>query len=376
MLATYIRPEYMEGFRCDGRLCGSRCCREWSVAIDPVTYEKYAGMEPKETREEICGWISGQDDKGNFLLQLREDKRCPFLREDSLCRIQREHGEEFLSDICFSYPRVTYRVGHTAVQALSMSCPVAARLLLAQPGPLRLRVVQVEEKRKGWHVDMSGRVEQHGDAWQDLQAAGIWLLQDRRLSLDRCLFSLLCFYGRAEEELSAGTPDGLRHLLEAVEAREFSPRQGAKFQREEHVRLMMELYHGLYGAPSSEKRLAELLAIRDKCWPSFGQALLGDCRPLFENYLANEFLLRFYPYAYSGTMERNARIFILAWKVMEFALLMMWTQGGMDFDRVLLGIGCMTDRLDHSKDGMRFLRTFSPELYGCTAEEFAEKLLQ
>ena len=96
----------MENFQCNGTACGSRCCRDWRVGIDSVTYEKYCALEPEELRREICQWIGGQDEKMDYQVRLREDGRCPYLQDDLLCHIQREKGEGFLSDICYSYPRV------------------------------------------------------------------------------------------------------------------------------------------------------------------------------------------------------------------------------------------------------------------------------
>jgi len=365
-MVTYIYPEYVGQFRCDGKVCGSRCCRDWSVAVDPGTYEKYQELEPEEVRDEICGWFSGQDEKGNYPVRLREDRRCPFLRQDSLCRLQRDYGEEFLSDICYSYPRVTYRIGEVVEQSLAMSCPVAARLLLGQEGPLRFVEEEREEQRRGWQFDMTDKVGQHGEDWQDLQSAGIWLLQDRRLTLDQCLFSLLSFYRRAEVLLEAGDGKGFGRLLEDVESGEFSLRameegRGGEFSRTGYIRTMMDLFHALYGAPSNEERLGALLGIYEWQHPIFIKQLLQEHRSLFENYLANEFFLRFYPYAYPESMEGNARIFVLSWKVMEFALLMMSAQGDMGFEKILLGIDRLTERLDHNRDAMRIIREYLKE---------------
>jgi multidrug efflux system outer membrane protein len=44
--------------------------------------------------------------------------------------VQQRCGEESLSDTCFSYPRTTRTLGTSLTQALSLSCPEAARLAL------------------------------------------------------------------------------------------------------------------------------------------------------------------------------------------------------------------------------------------------------
>lgn len=379
MLATYLRPDYMENFQCNGTVCGSRCCRDWRVGIDPVTYEKYCALEPEELRREICQWIGGQDEKMDYQVRLREDGRCPYLQDDLLCHIQREKGEGFLSDICYSYPRVTYRLGNLRQQSLTMSCPVAARLLLGQDHPIRFHTEEREEERSGWQFDMAARVRGYAGIWQRLQLAGIGFLQDRRHSLSQRLLSILLFYRDAEAAAKGEVGNALRELLEAAEAGDYisctlEKMEGKGFRREEHVALMMELFHALYGAPMSEERFLALLSAFVRNDGTFRSQVLEAYALPLENYLVNEFFLRFYPFAYGDSLEQNARIFILGWKAVEFALRMLSAQQKMDFDRLLLGLDRLTERLDHNRDGMRTIRA-QAEAMDCEAEEFARVML-
>ena len=384
MGVIYIEPEYVERFHCDGTLCGSRCCKDWQVVIDPRTYERYAGMASGEEREEILSHILKADEKGNYPVESREDGSCPFLREDGLCRIQKERGEDFLSDICFSYPRVTYRIGDVVKRSLTMSCPVAARLLLGERERVRFRKREIDEARRGWQTDVLARVQRHKAEWMDLQSAGIWLLQDRRFSLDRRLFSLQVFFSQAELLLEQENAQGFQKLLEQVESGEYALRaaeqaDGVKFRREEYIRMMMGIYHELYGAPMSEARERDLLAVYENCYPVFAKEFLQRDSHFFENYLVNEFFLRFYPYAFreQDLLEGNGRIFLLAWKVVEFALLMMRAQGPLDPERFLLGIDRMTERLDHNKGGMEAVRRYARDFSsGTTPEDFAARVLR
>ena len=34
-----FRPTYVRDFKCDGKACGSRCCRDWRVVLDEETRE-------------------------------------------------------------------------------------------------------------------------------------------------------------------------------------------------------------------------------------------------------------------------------------------------------------------------------------------------
>ena len=43
-------------------------------------------------------------------MKLGENKRCPFLKCDNYCVIHSNLGEEYLSNVCTSFPRVTNKI--------------------------------------------------------------------------------------------------------------------------------------------------------------------------------------------------------------------------------------------------------------------------
>lgn len=379
MSVTYLRPDFAEGFLCDGRACGSRCCRDWSVWIDPATCGKYHGAEPEEFRREVCRWLEEQEEGGGAWVRLREDGRCPYLGEDFLCRIQREKGEDYLSDLCFSYPRVTCSIGKLRRQTLVLSCPLAARRLLGLQRPLGFLETQEEEGRWGRRFDVTELAAPYGEWWQPLARAGIFFLQQGQGSLDRRLLLLLLFYEGADELWRAGGPDALGSLwaagAEEGEALPFAPAvpEGWAFRRRLHVEKMMELYHGLYGSPSQEQRREELLAVYCRGEEAFRREVLGRRGLSLENYLVNEFFMRFYPFAYGDSLGRNARIFILAWKMVEFGLRMLAAQQPLDDERFLLGMDRLTERIDHHRNGMKTVREMAAGMAG--GLQFASCLL-
>jgi lysine-N-methylase len=63
-------------------------------------------------------------------IKFNADNRCPFLSQDNLCIIHRQHGPEFLSKTCSRYPRALARFEGKIEKALYLSCPEAARLVL------------------------------------------------------------------------------------------------------------------------------------------------------------------------------------------------------------------------------------------------------
>jgi lysine-N-methylase len=59
--------------------------------------------------------------------------KCPMLSEHNLCRVHSECGEEYLSHVCATYPRIIDYVANVQEKSLSLSCPEAARQVLLDP---------------------------------------------------------------------------------------------------------------------------------------------------------------------------------------------------------------------------------------------------
>lgn len=122
----YVSPDYSFDFRCTADKCAHSCCIGWEIDIDDDTYELYMEM-PGNTgrmlRENICA-----EPTPHFVLG--KDKRCPFLRNDGLCKLILDEGEDILCDICALHPRFYNGFEDRTEQGIGMCCEEAARLLV------------------------------------------------------------------------------------------------------------------------------------------------------------------------------------------------------------------------------------------------------
>ena len=132
----YFQPQYVKEFICDSSKCSDNCCeRGWNIDVDAATYEKYLQLAPA-----IAQQFKFDERKKKYLLTKHP---CPFLTEKKLCRLQLEHGEEFLSQTCKNYPRVTTYFGKFFERSLTLTCPVAAELILFKEEPMAFEFVEV-----------------------------------------------------------------------------------------------------------------------------------------------------------------------------------------------------------------------------------------
>lgn len=126
---TITKPRYYDTFRCLADDCPDSCCHEWAVAVDEASaarYQALGGPLGQELRTAMA------EEGGDIILTLRPDGRCPMWREDGLCRIQAQLGEDALCETCRQFPRLRHDYGDFVELGLELSCPEAARLILSE----------------------------------------------------------------------------------------------------------------------------------------------------------------------------------------------------------------------------------------------------
>jgi lysine-N-methylase len=132
-----LLPRYVTRFSCVGPACEDNCCTGWRVTIDKKTFNAYKQInDPKLTprfTQDVKRQRSQASDSNYARIELMPDSReCP-LMEERLCAVQGTLGESYLSNTCFSYPRSSRNFGGQHEQALTLSCPEAARQALLAP---------------------------------------------------------------------------------------------------------------------------------------------------------------------------------------------------------------------------------------------------
>lgn len=345
-----MQPGYIKNFQCDGKICGARCCRDWRIVVDEDTYDKFSELE-NTTQEKIfqhTEWVEDETEGVDILvLKLREDGVCSLLGEDCLCKLQKNHGEEFLSAICQSYPRVTYKIDdETFEQSMTLTCPLAAKLILLSETPITFEEVEKVTARAiiGFKQKISRPVEE----FINVQMQAVKILQDRNFSINRRLKNLCeLFYKN-------NLPD-------------------KKFNLDKHAQILSEIFIETYGAKLTHQQKKELRKnyllnrenILRQTYEKFGN--------IFENYLVNEFFMRCYPCAYSGGEFHNVKVFITAFRFLEFSLVLTAVaKKNMNVEDLTTLIYSVNDTLDHSQGGMDAIINFANS---CNAENFVLQML-
>lgn len=117
----YRQPRYYNNFSCIGGSCPMSCCLVWRVDWTRDEVEKLKNTECSEHLRELID-SSFKENGDKYMIQMDEQKRCPFLTEDNFCSIQRELGAEYLSHTCTVYPRNSRLSGNTILNYCNLSC--------------------------------------------------------------------------------------------------------------------------------------------------------------------------------------------------------------------------------------------------------------
>lgn len=185
------KPRYYDDFRCIAGACPDSCCQEWAVVVDDEKAAFYRSL-PGSLGDRLRSVLVEED--GETVMAI-EDRRCPMWREDGLCCIQAELGEQALCKTCREFPRLTHDYGDFTELQLELSCPVAAQLILAGDDS------PVEQQLPG------------GEAQYDAEAMAVLLrsrgevldfLRDTTVPVGEALAQLLLYAYAVQEELDGG----------------------------------------------------------------------------------------------------------------------------------------------------------------------------
>ena len=211
------KPSYFDTFHCIASACPDSCCKEWDVQVDPeaaALYRSLQGALGDRLREVL------QDEDGETVMSII-DGRCPMWRQDGLCRIQAELGEEALCKTCREFPRLTHDYGDFIERGLELSCPEAARIILTSPA-----LPSVYEEVPG-----TGEAEYDTEAMAVLKQTretALTLLSDSTRSVPEILALLLIYGYQAQGELDGDeilpfdTDRAMETIQEFAKASEFS----------------------------------------------------------------------------------------------------------------------------------------------------------
>lgn len=123
-----LKIKEYDKFKCTADKCKFTCCKGWDINVDTNTYNKW-----KETNElnyllDNVRFIKSNGEN-SYLIKKETKGVCPLLSDEGLCNIVINHGEEYLSSTCKSFPRIENNFEDVKELTLSCSCPEVVNII-------------------------------------------------------------------------------------------------------------------------------------------------------------------------------------------------------------------------------------------------------
>ena len=356
-----LQPKYVADFQCDGSKCNAKCCRNsWRIDIDMETYKKYQRIKNPAMRKKILSSIHPSTIQTGFQIKLNNKDVCPLLCEDNLCYIQRNMGEDALSQICKVYPRMVQQIGNYQFRMLAMTCPAAAEYALLSPNAMELQQISCEEDTSAWKLIAKNCNMK--DVPNDLAAVhimmgGLAILQNTSYTFEQRLVILGLFLDRVEDcqqdvEAVAGLID--YYNSDAFQQEISNLWENWQYYPVAHHQFM----NGIITVLKQEK---ELLISREH-WQVMNdyynnvyeerhhlvQERLGS---VLERYWQHEWLFHVYPYSFSGGFLHNYFSYLIAYELCQLVIHSTYALDNAWAERNILDVlGEFSKSFDHKRD--------------------------
>lgn len=136
----YLVPDYYHSFKCKCGECRSSCCDGWPVRISRGEYYRLVGAVcSDELRSRLDRALKLCPEPGEeCFAEISYDWNgiCRLHREDGLCALQAELGEDSLPEVCRLFPRSTKRLGEVCECSCSNGCEAVVELLMKRTEPM------------------------------------------------------------------------------------------------------------------------------------------------------------------------------------------------------------------------------------------------
>ena len=376
-----LQPKYVGDFQCDGSKCNAKCCGKWRIDIDMETYKKYQRIKNPAMRKKILSGIQPSTIQTGFQIKLNNKGVCPLLCEDNLCYVQRNMGEDALSQTCKVYPRMVQQIGNYQFRMLAMTCPVAAEYALLSPNAMELQQISCEEDTSAWKLmakNCNMKNVPNDLAAVHIMMGGLAILQNTYYTFEQRLVILGLFLDRVEDcqqevEAVAGLID--YYNSDAFQQEISNLWENWQYYPVAHHQFM----NGIITVLKQEKELlisSEHWQVMNDYYNNVSEErhhlVQERLRSVLERYWQHEWLFHAYPYSFSGGFLHNYFSYLIAYEMCQLLIHSTYALDDALKEKDILDVlGLFSRALDHR-------RNFSKALVKETAifEQEPLKLMQ
>ncbi|WP_078595897.1 flagellin lysine-N-methylase [Evansella clarkii] len=342
-----LEPDYLQKFKCLGSECEDTCCHGWRINIDQETYYKHENTDNTLLTKHLKK-LDVKSNKENYaVLMLDSELYCPLLNKDKLCKVHTEMGEDYLPNICSTYPRQTNIIDGVYERSATLSCPEAARLILLNPEGITFNeVVEPTDNRHliSININPSKTTPKRGEFvyFNELQQFSISIIKNRSYYLFDRLLILGMFLNEIQRLIDEQTideiPNCITHFNLLIDNREIlnkknnvtvSVKKQMKINRHlldmrifsgvRDSRYLNCLFEGLKGLKYTGSLINEQSLMEyNKAYHQYFLPFLSEHEYIFENYLVNYIFRNVFPYHITRNVFEEYIVMVIHVSLIKF----------------------------------------------------------
>ena len=188
----YRKPHYYDKFSCTAEQCPDTCCAGWQIVIDENSLEKYSNVSG-DFGIRLLNSINWREE-----IFEQYEKRCSFLNAD----IYKELGADALCDTCRLYPRHIEEFENLREFSLSLSCPVAAKMILQCQESVRF--LEEEDEKEECEEDFEDFDFLLFDCLLEVREKLFSIVQNRTIPIEKRMYCVLKIAKNLQTALDEG----------------------------------------------------------------------------------------------------------------------------------------------------------------------------
>lgn len=188
-----LKIDYYDNFKCIADKCEMNCCEgNWRIYIDKKTFKKYKELK-SDIGKDICSHISYVDrnDYDRYgKIDLNCNGGCSLKDKDGLCIVHKNLGEDYLSNVCRSYPRNVKKINENIEYGLFSSCPEVCRVGIIRDSKITFDYKEEKFKNKDFTNKNFNYNNYYFDMFWNIRSFIIEILQFDKMSLNNKLIAV------------------------------------------------------------------------------------------------------------------------------------------------------------------------------------------
>lgn len=370
-------PKYLKEFRCIADRCEDTCCAGWDIDIDKVTFKRYFKVNNQEMKKMFQKNVHNNqyctsEDVDYGRVKLKNNKRCAFLDDNNLCVIYSNIGEDYLSNVCTCYPRITNMIDGNYEMTLDVSCPEAARKVLS----LKNGIDFITEKVSLSKYIISGNIdtkakELKGTAFmyfKEIRQRSLDIISNRKYSLDERLYILgdlldnITELGdsnvreipryidryRVEDSLENYISDDMRYMIQISFFKDLLDKLDVF--REVASTTFKSYTEKVLSGYDFQDNITDRATEYIDAYKRFNEEVMSKYSYIFENYLVNFIYNNLFPFSENDVAFHGYIMLLIRYSYMRFFLVGLMLIGeNLDEDKIISFIQTFLKTTEHHK---------------------------